>query len=239
MHMSKLAATDLMSLEQYARERPAFRAQVLEHKRARRLAVGPNVTWCFEDRLTIQYQVQEMLRAERIFEPAGIAEELEAYNPLIPDGSNWKATLLIEFPKPAERGTGARAAEGHRGALLGAGGGSAAGVRDRRRGPRARERREDLRGAFPALRAHAGDDRGPACRGRARLPASITSTTAIHWRPCLHRCAQRWSLICPGGVRNAPFRASLASAKIARARARWRGNFSRPAALIMETSRTG
>jgi len=101
--MSKLAATDLMSLEEYARERPAFRARVLEHKRARRLAVGPNVTWCFEDRLTMQYQVQEMLRAERIFEPAGIAEELAAYNPLIPDGSNWKVTLLIEFPKPAER----------------------------------------------------------------------------------------------------------------------------------------
>lgn len=101
--MSKLAATDLMSLEEYARERPAFRASVLEHKRARRLAVGPNVTWCFEDRLTMQYQVQEMLRAERIFEPAGIAEELAAYNPLIPDGSNWKVTLLIEFPQPAER----------------------------------------------------------------------------------------------------------------------------------------
>lgn len=101
--MSKLSATDLMSLEEYARERPAFRARVLEHKRSRRLAVGPNVSWCFEDRFTMQYQVQEMLRAERIFEPAGIAEELAAYNPLIPDGSNWKVTLLIEFPKPAER----------------------------------------------------------------------------------------------------------------------------------------
>src|ERR1700683_273772 len=101
--MSKLSATDLMSREEYARELAAFRARVLEHKRSRRLAVGPNVTWCFEDRLTMQYQVQEMLRAERIFEPAGIAEELAAYNPLIPDGSNWKVTLLIEFPKPAER----------------------------------------------------------------------------------------------------------------------------------------
>jgi hypothetical protein len=101
--MSKLLPSDLMSLEEYARERSAFRARVLEHKHARRLAVGPNVTWCFEDRLTMQYQVQEMLRAERIFEPAGIAEELAAYNPLIPDGSNWKVTLLIEFPKPAER----------------------------------------------------------------------------------------------------------------------------------------
>ena len=95
--MNKLSATDLMSLEQYARERPAFRARVLQHKTERQLAVGPNSTWCFEDRLTVQYQVQEMLRAERIFEPEGIGEELAAYNPLIPDGQNWKVTLLLEF----------------------------------------------------------------------------------------------------------------------------------------------
>jgi hypothetical protein len=101
--MDKLTVEDLMGLERYARERPAFRARVLEHKRDRKLAVGPNVTWSFEDRLTMQYQVQEMLRAERIFEPEGIREELDAYNPLIPDGSNWKATLLIEFPDVDER----------------------------------------------------------------------------------------------------------------------------------------
>jgi hypothetical protein len=101
--MNKLSVEDLMSLERYARERPAFRARVLEHKRDRKLAVGPNVTWAFEDRLTMQYQIQEMLRAERIFEPEGIREELDAYNPLIPEGSNWKATLLIEFPDVAER----------------------------------------------------------------------------------------------------------------------------------------
>src|SRR5215472_17652747 len=100
--MQKLAPGDLMSLEQYARERPGFRAEVLRHKGTRQLAVGPNVTWCFEDRLTIQYQVQEMLRAERIFEPQGIEDELGAYNPLIPDGSNWKVTLLLEF-QPDER----------------------------------------------------------------------------------------------------------------------------------------
>jgi hypothetical protein len=100
--MGKLAVTDLMPLEQYARERPAFRALVIEHKTLRKLAVGPNCTWLFEDRLTVQYQVQEMLRTERIFEAAGIAEELGAYNPLIPDGSNWKVTLLLEFD-PAER----------------------------------------------------------------------------------------------------------------------------------------
>jgi hypothetical protein len=96
--MKKLTTSDLMSLEQYARERTAFRTRIIEHKRRRQLQVGPNTTWCFEDRLTIHYQVQEMLRAERIFEPDGIAEELAAYNPLIPDGRNWKVTLLLEFP---------------------------------------------------------------------------------------------------------------------------------------------
>jgi hypothetical protein len=101
--MNKLSVSDLLTLERYARERPAFRAKVLEHKRARKLAVGPNTTWLFEDRLTVQYQVQEMLRAERIFEPEGIEEELSAYNPLIPDGNNWKVTLLIEFPDESER----------------------------------------------------------------------------------------------------------------------------------------
>ena len=100
--MMQLAVSDLMPLEQYARERAAFRARVLKHKALRHLAVGPNATWLFEDRLTVQYQVQEMLRTERIFEPAGIAEELGAYNPLIPDGSNWKVTLLLEFD-PLER----------------------------------------------------------------------------------------------------------------------------------------
>ena len=101
--MQKLTAADLLTLERYARERTEFRARVLEHKRHRQLAVGPNMTWCFEDRLTIQYQIQEMLRVERIFEPEGIVEELGAYNPLIPDGANWKATLLIEFPEVTER----------------------------------------------------------------------------------------------------------------------------------------
>ena len=86
--MNKLTVDELFSLERYARERPAFRTRVLAHKRDRQLAVGPHVTWLFEDRMTIQYQVQEMLRAERIFEPEGVEEELESYNPLIPDGSN-------------------------------------------------------------------------------------------------------------------------------------------------------
>jgi hypothetical protein len=101
--MQKLKPNDLYSLEQYSRERPAIRAKVLEHKRARQVAVGPSLMWLFEDRITIQYQVQEMLRAERIFEAEGIADELGAYNPLIPDGTNWKVTLLIEFPDENER----------------------------------------------------------------------------------------------------------------------------------------
>jgi hypothetical protein len=99
----RLTPDDLMGLEQYARERDAFRARVLEHKAKRTVAVGPHSTWLFEDRLTIQYQVQEMLRAEKIFEPEGIRDELEAYNPLIPDGSNWKVTLLLEYPDPEQR----------------------------------------------------------------------------------------------------------------------------------------
>jgi hypothetical protein len=98
-----LAPADLMGLEQYARARDEFRTRILAHKRHRTVAVGPNMTWVFEDRLTIQYQVQEMLRIERIFEPAGIQEELDAYNPLIPDGGNWKVTMMIEYPDPRER----------------------------------------------------------------------------------------------------------------------------------------
>lgn len=101
----QLTRADLMSLEQYSTSRKEFRGRVLEHKRNRLIAIGPNVTWAFEDRLTIQYQVQEMLRVERIFESAGIQDELDAYNPLIPDGSNWKVTFLIEFPDPEERKT--------------------------------------------------------------------------------------------------------------------------------------
>jgi hypothetical protein len=101
--MQKLSRGDLLSLEQYAAERAAIRARLMEHRRTRRLAVGAHCTLSFEDRETIRYQVQEMLRAERIFEPAGIEEELATYNPLIPDGTNLKATLLIEYPDPAER----------------------------------------------------------------------------------------------------------------------------------------
>jgi hypothetical protein len=93
----------LMSLETYARERSAFRAKVLEHKKRRKVHVGEHVTLDFEDELTIRYQVQEMLRIERIFEEQSIQHELDAYNPLVPDGSNWKATMMIEYPDADER----------------------------------------------------------------------------------------------------------------------------------------
>lgn len=101
--MDKLTRDDLYPLEVYARLREEFRGRVIEHKAHRRLSLGGHLTLCFEDRLTMHYQVQEMLRAERIFEPADIEAELAAYNPLIPDGSNWKATLMIEYPEQAER----------------------------------------------------------------------------------------------------------------------------------------
>jgi hypothetical protein len=101
--MPKLTPDKLMTLEGYARARSEFRARVLEHKRARTLPLGEHITLIFEDELTIRYQIQEMLRAERIFEQAGIQDELDAYNPLIPDGSNWKATMMIEYPDVDER----------------------------------------------------------------------------------------------------------------------------------------
>jgi hypothetical protein len=93
----------LLSLEAYAKERNAFRARVMEHKKRRMVHLGANITLQFEDELTIRYQVQEMLRIERIFEEAGIQSELDAYNPLVPDGRNWKATMLIEYPDADER----------------------------------------------------------------------------------------------------------------------------------------
>lgn len=98
-----LTRESLYSLEKYSEFRDEFRQQVMEHKRNRRLPLGTNATLYFEDQMTMQYQVQEMLRIEKIFEADGIQEELDAYNPLIPDGSNWKATFMIEFPEIEER----------------------------------------------------------------------------------------------------------------------------------------
>ena len=101
--MPLIEPNSLLSLEAYARERNAYRSRVIAHKKVRTVHAGEHVTLIFEDEQTIRYQVQEMLRIERIFEEAGIRGELEAYNPLIPDGGNWKATMLIEYPEPEER----------------------------------------------------------------------------------------------------------------------------------------
>ena len=101
--MSKLSRDQLMTLEAYAKARPEMRAQVMAHKKDRTIALGDHVTLIFEDELTMRYQIQEMLRVERIFEEVGIQDELDAYNPLIPDGTNWKATMLIEYPDVEER----------------------------------------------------------------------------------------------------------------------------------------
>ncbi|WP_019590802.1 DUF3501 family protein [Thioalkalivibrio sp. ALE20] len=102
-NVDKLSRDDLYSLEQYSEVRPNFRRDVMEHKRHRVLQIGPAVTLHFEDRMTMQYQIQEMLRVEKIFDREGIEDELGAYNPLIPDGSNWKATMMVEFPDADER----------------------------------------------------------------------------------------------------------------------------------------
>ena len=101
--MAHIDPHSLMTLEAYAKARKDFRARVLAHKKHRTVALGEHLTLIFEDELTIRYQIQEMLRVERIFEEDGIRDELAAYDPLIPDGSNWKATMLIEYPDVAER----------------------------------------------------------------------------------------------------------------------------------------
>ena len=101
--MEKLDRSNLWSLEEYATKREEFRALIISHKRLRQVKLGPHATLFFEDFLTMKYQVQEMLRVERIFEPDGISEEIASYNPLIPDGHNWKATLMIEYSDVGER----------------------------------------------------------------------------------------------------------------------------------------
>jgi hypothetical protein len=101
--MSKLSRKDLYSLEEYSEIRDEFRARVMQHKKNRRLDLGDNLVLFFEDRLVMHYQVQEMLKAEKIFDAEGIQEELDAYNPLIPDGTNWKATMMIQYSDVAER----------------------------------------------------------------------------------------------------------------------------------------
>ena len=101
--MNAIPRDSLMTLESYARNRKEFRAKVMEHKKSRQVRIGDHVTLIFEDELTLRYQIQEMLRIEKIFDEAGIQGELEAYTPLLPGGSNWKATMLIEYPEVDER----------------------------------------------------------------------------------------------------------------------------------------
>lgn len=101
--MNKLKREDLWSLEEYAEKRPAYRTEVLVHKKNRQVPLGDNARLYFEDATTIRYQIQEMLRVERVFEAEGIQEELDAYNPLISDGHNWKATFMLEYADPSER----------------------------------------------------------------------------------------------------------------------------------------
>jgi len=101
--MPAITRESLMTLENYAKVRKEFRTNVMAHKKNRSVQLGGNVTLLFEDEMTMRYQIQEMLRAERVFEEAGIQDELDAYNPLIPDGSNWKATMMIEYPEIEER----------------------------------------------------------------------------------------------------------------------------------------
>ncbi len=101
--MPRITRDSLMTLEAYAKVRQEFRANVMAHKKNRTVHLGEHVTLMFEDEMTMRYQVQEMLRAERVFEEPGINAELDAYNPLIPDGSNWKATMLLQYPDVEER----------------------------------------------------------------------------------------------------------------------------------------
>ena len=101
--MPHITRDSLMSLESYAKVRPAMRAEIMAHKKNRMVELGDHVTLIFEDEKTMRYQIQEMLRAERTFEEAGIQDELDAYNPLVPDGSNWKATMMIQYSDPDER----------------------------------------------------------------------------------------------------------------------------------------
>jgi hypothetical protein len=101
--MPQIARDSLMTLEAYSKSRPEFRTKVIAHKKRRTVTLGPNITLIFEDEMTVRYQVQEMLRIEKIFEEEGIQHELESYNPLVPDGRNFKATMMIEYTDADER----------------------------------------------------------------------------------------------------------------------------------------
>ena len=133
--MTQLTREDLWSLEEYAARRADFRAEVMAHKKTRQLPLGDHARLYFEDATTIRYQIQEMLRIERVFEAAGIEEELSAYNPLIPDGHNWKATFMIEIPDPEQRAVRLGTDDWHRGSSVAAGGRAGSHRAHCRRGP--------------------------------------------------------------------------------------------------------
>ena len=166
--MPRISRDSLMTLEAYAKARNEFRANVMAHKKHRTIPLGENITLLFEDELTIRYQVQEMLRVEKIFEEAGIQEEIEAYDALIPDGSNFKATMMIEYPDVEERKRMLARFKGveDRVWVQVAGFPKAHAVADE--DVDRAQRRKNIGGAFRALRIHPRDGKGAEDRSRAR-----------------------------------------------------------------------
>ncbi len=186
----------LMTLEAYARARPAMRAEVMEQKKLRRIKLGENILLIFENELLIRYQIQEMLRVEKIFEEDGIAHELESYVPLLPTGSNFKVTMQIEYAEENQRREMLAKLKGVEDRVWVRVARLRSGVRDCRRRPRARERAEDLGRAFPALRAFRRHDRRGEIRRRAlggRRPPRIHRQ---HRRPGRKPSGPRWSPTC-------------------------------------------
>jgi bisphosphoglycerate-dependent phosphoglycerate mutase family 1 len=194
--MQTLTRDNLMGLEQYAKARPTFRAEVMAHKRDRQVAIGPYATLYFEDRLTMQYQVQEMLRIERVFEAEGIEDELAAYNPLIPDGNNWKATFMVEIGDIEERRVALMRMVGieHRVWVQVAGNERVYAIADED----LERATEDKTSSVHFLRF----DLTPAMVAAAKQGAAIgmasnTRFTATASTPCRRTCAARWPTTWP------------------------------------------
>ena len=176
-----ITRSSLLTLEAYAKVRKANQVEVIAHRKLRTVRLGEHLSVQFEDETTIRRQIQEMLHIEKIFDEAGIESEIEAYAPLVPDGTNWKATMLIEYPDPNERKRELVAPDRRRGPRLRRGRGTCPRLRDRRRGPRPRERREDLGRPLPALRARGG--RRAARCAPARASGSAATTPTIRRTP--------------------------------------------------------
>ncbi len=171
--MPRITRESLLTLEAYAKERKDFRVRVIAHKKQRTIHLGPHLTLLFEDELTIRYQIQEILRVEKTFEEEAIQDELDAYNPLVPDGSNWKATLLIEYEDVEERKQALSALRGIEDRVWVQVGTLTARLRDRGRRPGARERAKDVCRPLRALRAEPRPDRGP----ESTAPRSPSAST--------------------------------------------------------------